>query len=748
MAMRMIAAALALAIGGAAAAQSVRISDLPAAQPISGTESIPMSQAGATRAATPAQIATWLDGRYQPLDTDLSAIATLSTQPFGRSLLTVPDAATARSIIGVTASGADVTYLGRTSNLSDLANPATARTNLGVAIGSNVEAWDVDLDAIAALGTQPFGRSLLTASSAAAARSLDGSAASGANNDITSIAGLTTPLSLGQGGTGSSTASAARSALGVTATGADTSYLFRTSNLSDLGNVATARSNLGLGTLATQSGTFSGTSSGTNTGDQTITLSGDATGSGTGAFALTLATVNSTPGSYGGALIIPTLTTNGKGLVTASGSVALGTVPIGQGGTGATTAAAARSGLGAAASGSNGDITAITGLTTAIAVSEGGTGGTTAATARSGLGAAASGANSDLTSLTGLTTPLSVAQGGTAAVSAAAARSSLSAAASGANTDITSITGSAARWTTARTLSFTGDATGSGSVDGSANVATALTLASSGATAGTYGSTAAVPVLTVSAKGLVTAASTAALGTAATANTGTSGATVPLLNAANTWSAGQTFTSIRASSELIIPTSNPTSYGTATQLAIGEATNTTSYQLHIGYYNTSGTYFGSVDTLVNGSPATLVLNGSGGSVSVGGSLAVTGGLTLGAAPTFPGLTLIPASNPTSVATAKQLVIGEATNTTSYQLHIGYYNTSGTYFGSVDTLLNGSPATLVLNGSGGSVTAGGTLTITNAPTYASDSAAGSAGLTTGQVYKTSDGSGGYYLKIKS
>lgn len=45
----------------------------------------------------------------------------------------------------------------------------------------------------------------------------------------------------------------------------------------------------GLGTLATQSGTFSGTSSGTNTGDQTITLSGDVTGSGTGSFAVTIA---------------------------------------------------------------------------------------------------------------------------------------------------------------------------------------------------------------------------------------------------------------------------------------------------------------------------------------------------------------------------------------------------------------------------------------------------------------------------
>jgi hypothetical protein len=45
----------------------------------------------------------------------------------------------------------------------------------------------------------------------------------------------------------------------------------------------------GLGTLATQSGTFSGTSSGTNTGDQTISLTGEITGSGTGSFAATVA---------------------------------------------------------------------------------------------------------------------------------------------------------------------------------------------------------------------------------------------------------------------------------------------------------------------------------------------------------------------------------------------------------------------------------------------------------------------------
>jgi hypothetical protein len=70
----------------------------------------------------------------------------------------------------------------------------------------------------------------------------------------------------------------------------------------------------------------------------------------------------------------------------------------------------------------------------------------------------------------------------------------------------------ASTWATARDLSLTGDATATlTGVNGSANVSAALTLATVNSNVGQFGSSTAIPVVTVNAKGLVTAVSTVSI---------------------------------------------------------------------------------------------------------------------------------------------------------------------------------------------------------------------------------------------
>ena len=92
-------------------------------------------------------------------------------------------------------------------------------------------------------------------------------------------------------------------------------------------DASTGRASLGLGSLATQNGTFSGTSSGTNTGDNAINSlysglvsNANHTGDASGSTVLTLATVNANVGSFGSATACSTFTVNAKGLITAASS--------------------------------------------------------------------------------------------------------------------------------------------------------------------------------------------------------------------------------------------------------------------------------------------------------------------------------------------------------------------------------------------------------------------------------------------
>jgi hypothetical protein len=75
-------------------------------------------------------------------------------------------------------------------------------------------------------------------------------------------------------------------------------------------------------------------------------------------------------------------------------------------------------------------------------------------------------------------------------------------------------TGSAATLTTPRTIAISGDLTyNSGNFDGSGNVTATGTLATVNSNVGTFGSTTAIPVITVNAKGLVTSVTTDVIST-------------------------------------------------------------------------------------------------------------------------------------------------------------------------------------------------------------------------------------------
>ena len=286
------------------------------------------------------------------------------------------------------------------------------------------------------LGATGIGSALFTAATTAAARSTISAAASGANSDITSLTGLTTPLTVAQGGTGSTTAGGARTNLGAAASGSNADITALT-NAAGIQIGAPSLGARGAGTINATglfiNGVGVGTGSGsvtsvamsvpsflsvsgspiTTSGTLAVTLSGTAlpvANGGTGQTTYTdgqLLIGNST----GNTLTKATLTagsgitiTNSAGGITITSTAGGGTV---------TSVAASGGATGLTFTGSPITTSGTLTLSGTLAIASGGTGATSASGARLTLGAAGSGANSDITSLTGLTTALSVGQGGT-----------------------------------------------------------------------------------------------------------------------------------------------------------------------------------------------------------------------------------------------------------------------------------------------------------------------------------------------
>lgn len=186
----------------------------------------------------PANNLSELTATASTVRTNLGLVIGTNVQAYDAGLLSIAGLTTsADKMIYTTASDTyavtALTSFART--LLDDTDAATMRTTLGLVIGTNVQAYHANNAALAGLtlaadklpyatgagalaltDLSSFARTILDDANGGAVRTTIGAAASGANNDITSLAGLTTALSAAQGGTGATSLAALLTALPVT----------------------------------------------------------------------------------------------------------------------------------------------------------------------------------------------------------------------------------------------------------------------------------------------------------------------------------------------------------------------------------------------------------------------------------------------------------------------------------------------------------------------------------------------------
>ncbi len=239
---------------------------------------------------------------------------------------------------------------------------------------------------------------------------------------------------------------------------------------------------------------------------------------------------------------------------------------------------------------------------------------------------------------------------------------------------------------TPRTIATTGDAAWSVSFDGSADVSSALTLSNSGVTAGVYGNTSLVPVITVDSKGRITNVTTApACGAGTVTSVDLSGGTTGLTVTGGPITSSGTFT---LGGVLSIPNGGtgstnqasaanailPVQTGNANKLLVTNGSNVS----WTSSPTIAGTNFtGIPNVALNNSSVTI---GST-SVSLGGTATSLAGLSTVTATTFTGSF---AGSLAGNATSATNISGGAAGQIPYQTAGG--STSFTATGSVGQLL--------------------------------------------------------------
>jgi len=287
---------------------NVKISGLPVATSAAGADLFAIVQGGVTKQLTNTLLftnGTYTNGNFSNgTFTGGTFVGSFSGGTFTSPTFVTP-------ALGTPASG----------NLANCLGYSAANLTGTVAVANGGTGATTAPAALTNLGGTATGTALFTAANAGAGRTTLSAAASGANSDITSLSGLTTPLSVAQGGTG------------LTAAGTN-------------------------GYVVTSNGTGFVMAPAPGAAGSVSSFSGGTTG-------LTPNTATTGPITLGGTLVVA------------------------NGGTGATTASGARANLSAAVSGANGDITSLTGLTTPLSVAQGGTGQTTTAGIRGLVGTSA-----------------------------------------------------------------------------------------------------------------------------------------------------------------------------------------------------------------------------------------------------------------------------------------------------------------------------------------------------------------------